>query len=121
MRPLRLLPYLAPFALLAAALARPAPPAPAYVKKGGRAETVIASLKAAGQPALDGPWHYIGPFDNSGNEGFNTPYPPEREVDLTKAYPGKDGRKVGWKAFNGFCPGQVVDLKRFGESDWCCV
>jgi hypothetical protein len=120
MRPARLVALLAVFLALAAA-ARPAPPAPAYVKKGGRVETVVASLRAAGLPALDGPWHYIGPFDNSGGEGYDTPYPPEREIDLAKTYPGKDSRKVGWKAFKDFRLGQIVNLKKFDESDYCCV
>ena len=29
-----------------------------------------------------GPWHYIGPFDNTGMKGFNTVYPPEKGIDL---------------------------------------
>src|SRR5437667_202092 len=44
---------------------------PAYVKKATRAETVVASLKAAGLPALDGKWYYIGPFDHPGDDGLN--------------------------------------------------
>ena len=37
-----------------------------------------------------GPWYYIGPFSNDGNEGFKTAYPPEKEIDLNKTYPGKN-------------------------------
>lgn len=103
------------------AAAQPAPPEPAYVKKPTRTDTVVASLKAAGLPALDGPWHYIGPFDNTENVGFAAAYPPEREIDLAKTYSGKDGQKVAWKEFKGFRLGQMVDLKKFKESDNCVV
>src|SRR5690349_18232783 len=83
--------------LLLAAVAVPAPPEPHYVKKGSRADTVIASLKAAGLPTLEGPWHYIGPFDNADGEGFDAVYPPEREIDLKRTYTGKGGASVAWK------------------------
>ncbi len=31
----------------------------------------------------------IGPFDNEGKAGFNTVYPPEKEISLDTSYPGK--------------------------------
>jgi hypothetical protein len=40
-------------------------------------------------------WKVIGPFDNTGREGFNTVYPPEEEIDFSKSYPGKSGT-VQW-------------------------
>lgn len=55
-----------------------------------------------------GKWHYIGPFDNTGQNGFNTVYPPEKEIDLAKKYPGKGG-EVSWKE-GKFIDGQVNDL-----------
>src|SRR5262245_37164698 len=72
---------------------------PEYVKKGTRAETIVASLKADGVPTLDGKWYVIGPFDNTDNRGFETVYPPEKEIDLAKEYVGKGGVKVEWKEF----------------------
>jgi hypothetical protein len=36
-------------------------------------------------------FHLIGPFDNTDNKGFDTVYPPEKEIDFTKSYPGKGG------------------------------
>src|SRR5260221_5653551 len=68
-----------------------------YVKKPTRQETITASLRASGLPALDGTWHYIGPFDNKDNKGFAMAYPPEKEIDLQKTYPGKDGETARWK------------------------
>src|SRR5947209_2842767 len=34
-------------------------------------------------------WYVIGPFDARGGKGFQTAYPPEREVDLAAELPGK--------------------------------
>ena len=43
-----------------------------------------------------GPWWVIFPFDNIDEEGFDTVYPPETEIDFNKEYIGKEGRKIGW-------------------------
>ncbi|RKU12379.1 hypothetical protein C6501_11130 [Candidatus Poribacteria bacterium] len=47
-----------------------------------------------------GPWWVIHPFDNTDEKGFETVYPPEREIDLEKDYIGKDGRKIRWYRTN---------------------
>jgi hypothetical protein len=85
-------------------------PEPTYQRQGSRVETVLASLKASGLPTLQGPWHWIGPFANEENAGFDRADPPEREINLTKSYPGRDGM-VSWKEYKGFALGKVVDLK----------
>jgi hypothetical protein len=64
-----------------------------------------------------GPWSYIGPFDNTGGKGFETVYPPEKEIDLVKQYDGK-GQKVAWKE-GSFTDGQVnslLDLVKVNEN-----
>jgi hypothetical protein len=107
-----------PAILLGAAATFAAEPAtPTYVKKATRVETILASLKESGLPTLEGKYYYIGPFDNTENAGFDTAYPPEREIDLKKTYEGKDGQKVAWKEMTDFKVGRIVDLKRFKESD----
>jgi hypothetical protein len=88
-----------------------------YSKKGSREETILATLKASGLPTLEGKWHYIGPFDNTDREGFDAVYPPEKEIDLRKTYPGKDGGKVGWKEFPNFRLGRVNNLALFASND----
>ncbi len=93
---------------------------PTYVKKATRVETVVATLKASGLPALDGKWYYIGPFDNTDGIGHEFVYPPEKEIDFTKSYDGK-GEKAEWKEFKNFPLGQIVDLKKFKTSDYCVV
>ncbi|MEO6742823.1 MAG: hypothetical protein ABIP20_21490 [Chthoniobacteraceae bacterium] len=43
-------------------------------------------------------WNVIGPFDNTERKGFDTVFPPEREVKADADYDGKTG-KVKWKPF----------------------
>jgi hypothetical protein len=101
------------FAFLATHLSSPAAPRLVYVKKGTREETILASLKATGLPTLDGKWYYIGPFDNVGNQGFDTAYPPEKEIDFKKTYSGKGGARAVWKEFPRFQIGHINNLKLF--------
>jgi glucose/arabinose dehydrogenase len=111
------MPRLAATLLLAAAALPAAPPEPTYVKKGNRPDTLVATLKASGLPALDGKWYLIGPFDNTDGTGFDAVYPPEREIDLAKKYPGKGGEAVAWQEFRPFRLGRLVDLARFKDND----
>ncbi len=41
-------------------------------------------------------WQVVGPFDNTGRDGFAKEFPPEKGVDLAAAYPGKSG-EVAWQ------------------------
>lgn len=41
-------------------------------------------------------WHLIAPFDNTGREGFDVAFPPEKEIDLAATYPGKENQEVSW-------------------------
>ena len=43
-------------------------------------------------------WDLIGPFDNTARKGFDTVFPPEKEVTLDAAYDGK-GAPVKWQPF----------------------
>jgi hypothetical protein len=67
-------------------------------------------------------WYVIGPFPNSVDAdhhhlGLDTPYPPEREADLSKEYKGAAGTPVHWvlekTPANGY-----VDLTKFKPSDY---
>ena len=44
-------------------------------------------------------WYLIGPFDNEGLKGFDTVYPPEKDLNLKAKYPGKMG-DVEWQAYS---------------------
>jgi hypothetical protein len=56
-------------------------------------------------------WKVIGPFDDVGGKGFDTVYPPEREVRFDAQYPGKKGT-VGWKDFVCSDDYGTVDLNK---------
>ncbi len=42
-------------------------------------------------------WNLIGPFDAPDMSYLQTAYPPEEEIDMSRAYEGKGGNRVGWK------------------------
>ncbi|MGE3807098.1 MAG: serine/threonine protein kinase [Gemmataceae bacterium] len=73
-------------------------------------ESAQSALANSGLPSLEGAWYHIGPFDNSTNNGFDAVYPPEKEIDLKKSYPGKKNEMVSWQPFADFKPGAVVDF-----------
>jgi hypothetical protein len=78
-------------------------------------KTTIAAIQQDSTSML-GPWHYIGPFANDNNAGFKTAYPPEKEIDLKKTYPGKNGTVAKWRE-GKFTDGEVNDLALFDEAD----
>ena len=74
--------------------------------------------RARPRGARMGAWYYAGPFENASGRGFDTAYPPERQIDLTKQYRGKGGQKVVWRE-GRFRDGQVNSLRVFepGSND----
>jgi len=76
-----------------------------YARDVGQIQEAVAALREYGQ-TVDVPrqfgflmhWHVIGPFDNSEREGFENVFPPEKEINLKAAYPGKEGT-VRWQPF----------------------
>lgn len=83
-----------------------------YIRRGNRADTIRATLAAFGLPNLEGEWYHIGPFDNTDNVGFDTPYPPEKKFDPSAVYLGKGGLRVRWQKLEAFTPGRVFDILR---------
>lgn len=55
-------------------------------------------------------WHVVAPFDNTDKQGFDVPYPPEKEVDLQETYTGKEGAKISWVRHETSDPYGIVDL-----------
>lgn len=53
-------------------------------------------------------WHVIGPFDNTERKGFDTVFPPEKEINLDAKYDGKSG-SVKWQS--------VVSDDAYGKID----
>ncbi|MHC4398822.1 MAG: hypothetical protein ACYTG0_03995 [Planctomycetota bacterium] len=62
-------------------------------------------------------WKLIGPFDNTGEKGFDVTYPPEREIDRQASYPGKHG-PVRWIDHQAPADPGTVDVKRCGLVDF---
>jgi hypothetical protein len=56
-------------------------------------------------------WHVIGPFDNTGEKGFDVAYPPEREINLAAAYEGKKG-SVKWIEYSTQDEDGKIDLHK---------
>jgi hypothetical protein len=46
-------------------------------------------------------WNLIGPFPNENDQGFTYVYPPEKEFDPSRKYPGWGGQEVAWKRYFG--------------------
>ena len=88
----------------------------AYVKRATARETYAASRAAASAVATLGPWYVIGPFASANGAGFDTRYPPEEQVDLHAAYPGKGGREVRWQR-GAFRDGETNSLAVFPDNE----
>ena len=56
-------------------------------------------------------WKLIGPFDNTGEKGFDVVYPPEREIDPEASYQGKHG-PVRWTDYATTDDFGKVDLNK---------
>ena len=56
-------------------------------------------------------WQIIGPFDNTGDKGWDIAYPPETKLDLAAKHPGLKG-EIGWKGATSKDEFGVVDLTK---------
>lgn len=56
-------------------------------------------------------WQLVGPFDNTDNKGFDTPYPPELSLDLAASYAGKTG-EISWVEYQTDHEYGIVDLTK---------
>lgn len=57
-------------------------------------------------------WRLASPFDNTAGSQFKTVYPPEKGVDFTAMYKGKNGADVGWKEYATKDSYGVIDLNK---------
>jgi hypothetical protein len=75
------------------------------VRDEDQTRTIVGALKKLGVK-VDLPrhfgfltkWQIIGPFDNTERKGFETAFPPEKEIKLDATYDGK-GKPVKWQPF----------------------
>lgn len=97
-----------------------------YARRATLRETFEASYAAAGRVSREavpvyGPWHVIAPFPNAEGKGFETVYPPEREINLAAEYLGAGNQQVRWQRRDDFRDGVVNDLKIFKTNDYVCA
>jgi hypothetical protein len=57
-------------------------------------------------------WKLIAPFDNTAGKGFAVAYAPEKELDFSKEYEGKDGVKASWVGTTTEDEYGIVDLAK---------
>jgi hypothetical protein len=57
-------------------------------------------------------WRLAAAFDNTAGSQFKTAYPPEKGVDFTAAYKGKNGADVAWKEYAAKDPYGLIDLNK---------
>ncbi len=69
-------------------------------------------VDAGAAPLRLGKWSYIGPFPNPNGQGFNTVYPPEKDINLTRKYGGKNGEEAVWRE-GKFTDGEINNLALF--------
>lgn len=71
-----------------------------------------ANPSASAAPVM-GKWHMIGPFPNDNMSGHDTPYGPERGIDLKRTHTGRNKQQVPWKE-TSFADGAINSLALFG-------
>ncbi len=81
-------------------------------------EDIAGKLQGLGQPVdlqkhfgFLTEWKVIGPFDNTGNQGFETACPPESQIDLAAEYDGKKG-KIRWQDYVSKHKYGMVDMNQ---------
>ncbi len=57
-------------------------------------------------------WRLVAPFDNTAMKGLAIPYPPEKQLDVTAKYDGKEAQKIGWIEHTTDNEYGVVDLAK---------
>lgn len=68
--------------------------------------------------ATENTWRVIGPFAYGEYSGFYHQYPPEKEIELDKSYPG-NGVKISWQpAQDAYADGYVNFDYLFKQSTW---
>jgi hypothetical protein len=57
-------------------------------------------------------WRLVAPFDNTDKKGLAAVYPPEKELNLSAMYEGKDGKAIAWVEHTTENENGVVDLAK---------
>jgi hypothetical protein len=57
-------------------------------------------------------WRLIAPFDNTDKKGLAAVYPPEKDLDYSATYEGKESKKIGWVEHTTENEYGIVDLAK---------
>jgi hypothetical protein len=57
-------------------------------------------------------WDVIAPFDNTDRKGFDTAFPPEKEINLQSKYEGKEGKEIAWQPYSTSNDYGMVDFNQ---------
>jgi hypothetical protein len=57
-------------------------------------------------------WRLVAPFDNTDKKGLAAVYPPEKELNLSATYEGKEGKEIAWVEHTTENENGVVDLAK---------
>jgi hypothetical protein len=78
-----------------------------HARDAGQVTQASTQLKSLGEEAdvaqhlgLITDWKLIGPFDAPGKSGFETVFPPEKQLDLKARYTGQGGVEIRWAEFH---------------------
>ncbi len=63
-------------------------------------------------------WELVGPFDDSGFLHNDSLFGPEKDLDFTGTYTGKDGNKITWKPVESDSAGVVDLVKAFKDHEY---
>lgn len=89
------------------------------IADGFRGLRLYRNLSAKAEAPLElsmGKWRQCGPFENTGNKGYDAAYPPEQHIDLKGIYPGKNKQQASWRDVD-FPDGRLNTVKIYREQD----
>ncbi len=88
--------------------------------KGDRCEAIIDSFVPRVDRRLITAWKVIGPFPNPEMKDLDTPYPPEKEWDMSASYEGINGQAASWRKASS-PSGKMSVTHMFDPYDNCVV
>jgi hypothetical protein len=77
-------------------------------RSGGYELAIVGVNPIPSRENFAGEWNLIGPFEAPDMNFLTVAFPPEKEVNLRRSYPGKGGQSVSWRQVkalpNGYVP-----------------
>lgn len=88
------------------------------LREGGGEQAIADFVNQVEEiPSFITDWWIIGPFGNSDRMGFDTAYPPETEIELTKQYTNKQQQILKWTHYKNELTGYIDFAKLLNPSE----